>query len=149
MKLLCLCDSPTRETGFARVAKNLLKRWHDSGAFERIDVWAIGYEGWPYDPLDLPYTMFPAQRYSEPHWFQPENLSRFLAMVESGGYTHVWIMQDTFHFSGLAKPLKDACKRKKDQDTVLFPRRCADGHGLVRDPSRRQSSGGVLRIRPQ
>jgi len=42
-------------------------------------------------------------------------------MVESGGYTHLWIMQDTFHFGGLAKPLHDACKRKKIKTAFYFP----------------------------
>jgi hypothetical protein len=38
LKLLALCDSPTAETGFARVAKNLLPRWLK---VERAWTWAV------------------------------------------------------------------------------------------------------------
>lgn len=117
-KLLVLSDSPTLQTGFARVIQNLLPWWRASGAFERIDVWAIGYEGWPHD---LPYRLFPAQSYAYRQWFEDENLKRFLSFLDHGGYTHLFIIQDTFHVSRMAKSLGEICRERRIKSLLYYP----------------------------
>jgi glycosyltransferase involved in cell wall biosynthesis len=119
MKILCLCDSPTLNSGFARVAQNLFKRWARAGA--TIDVWGIAFMGWGYK--DCPYVnqFFPAGRGGE--WCQPDPLRVFLRQLQQGGYTHVWIMQDTFLLAqwDFPKALKDVCKSKGIRSMLYFP----------------------------
>ncbi len=98
-KLLCLCDSPTLQTGFGRVAQNLFSRWAAAKVFKEIWVWGIGYNGFPHS---LPYHICPADLKEMPAWHDPRNFRRFLlalkstAMTANGtsGFTHVWILQD-------------------------------------------------------
>jgi glycosyltransferase involved in cell wall biosynthesis len=126
-KLLCLCDSPDLQTGFARVAQNLLSRWHASGAFEQIWVWGIGYNGFPHM---LPYYLCPAVLLDFPHWHQPVNLARFVSALENdhvgatpGGFTHVWIMQDTFALTPLTEDgrLRTVCRDMGIKSFLYFP----------------------------
>ncbi len=123
MKLLALCDSPTLQTGFARVAQNLLPRWlktaNDGGeGFDEIDVWGIGYEG---NPHDLPFRIWPAQGYKKQNWQEPENLTRFLRLLDLGQYTHLWMMQDTFLLSAMAREVRDVCERREIRSVCYFP----------------------------
>lgn len=122
-KLLCLCDSPTRQTGFGRVAQNLLSRWLAAGAFSEIDVWGIGYEGWPYDKGKHPFRIFPGQRYEAPNWYHPANLDRFLKILAGGNYSHVWLMQDTFLLSRHEFPadLARVCREGGIKSLLYFP----------------------------
>lgn len=135
-KLLCLCDSPTLETGFARVAKNLLKRWHVAGVFEEIWVWAIGYTGFPHP---LPYFLCPTTTSSAPLWHLVPNLQRFLSAIETqhlnteGGFTHLWMLQDTFALEPLSNPniftgtngmpgtVRSICKQLGIKSYLYFP----------------------------
>lgn len=116
MKLLCLCDSPTETTGFAKVAANLLREWrgHFGGG---IDVWGINYLGWPHQ---LPYRIFPGGRAG---WNHPNQLRVFLELIANGDYTHVWIMQDTFALSKNSFPtaLRDVCRAKRVKTALYFP----------------------------
>lgn len=125
-RLLALCDTPTRDTGFGRVAQNLFSRWIRDGVFEEVHVWGIGYEGWPYDRERYPYTIYPAQRYADQDWSSPGNLSRFLSLLAGGSYTHVWIMQDTFLLSPginghFPSELKRICKAQGIRSLLYFP----------------------------
>ena len=103
-RLLVISDSPTLSTGFACVSRNLLSYWaaakkhpgREDRLFEQVDVWGIGYAGWPHN---LPYRLFPAQSYESPLWHDVRNLSRLAGLIRSQKYTHVWIMQDLFLLS--------------------------------------------------
>lgn len=117
-RLLVLGDSPTLQTGFARVLQNLLPWWNGSGHFEKIDVWAIGYEGWPHD---LPYRLFPAQSYAYRQWYDDENLQRFLSFLDHGKYTHLFMIQDTFHIARMAKSLGDVCRKRGVRSLLYYP----------------------------
>jgi len=90
--LLCLCDAPTVNTGFACVSRNLLKRWLPK--CNRVDIYGINYFGWPHD---LPYRIFPA---GSQDWNSGDKLAQFLNILSAGDYTHVWILCDTHHISG-------------------------------------------------
>lgn len=127
MKLLCLCDSPSLQSGFARVAQNLLSRWQKSGNFEQIWVWGIGYNGFPHL---LPYYLCPAVMMDYPLWHHPVNLSRFISALENdsvgatpGGFTHVWMMQDTFALKPLTENgrLRTVCRDMGIKSFLYFP----------------------------
>ena len=122
MKILCLCDSPTLTSGFARVAQNLFRRWSASGC--EIDVWGIAFQGWDYKRHPYVNQFFPAgtgQQFD--HWASQQRLSLFLAQLQSGGYTHVWIMQDTFQLVNFNFPvaLKRVCAAKNIRSLYYFP----------------------------
>lgn len=125
MKLMCLCDSPTLESGFARVAKNLLARWHASGVFEEIWVWGIHFDGFPHG---YPYKICPANLVQAPVWSDVRNLDRFInALAEEnvgntpGGFTHLWMMQDTFLLAPIAKTVAQVCGERNIHSLLYFP----------------------------
>ena len=122
LKLLVLGDSPTGETGFVRVLKNLLKRWHKAqnpkGPFEFVDWWGIGYSGDPCLAQRL-YNIYPAGGYE---WMQEKNLSRFITRVKNGGYSHVFILQDHFQLSqDFASALMDVAQVAGTHVTFYTP----------------------------
>jgi len=97
--LLIIADSPTLETGFGRVCKNLLSAWLTAGIFDSIEVWGIGYTGWPHS---LPVKIYPAQCYEASNWCNPVNLARLARLIEVKKYSHLWVMQDLFLLSSPA-----------------------------------------------
>ncbi len=119
MKILALCDSPTLTSGFARVAQNLFKRWSRAGAV--IDVWGICFMGMGYKEHSYLNQIFPAGGGGE--WCRPERLQIFLQQLAAGGYTHVWLMQDTFLLANhdFPRALKDVCTQKKIRSLLYFP----------------------------
>ncbi len=119
-RLLCLCDSPTLETGFGRVAHNLITRWHASGFFETIAVHAIGHNGFPVVNFPSEIHLYPAQVIKYPLWHDVGNLNRFLQMIESG-FTHVWMMQDLFALEPMAAAFRDICKDAEVKSFLYFP----------------------------
>ena len=106
-------------TGFARVAQNLFPRWNKAGVL--IDCWAIGFKGWRYK--DCPYVnmLFPAGVGGE--WNLIGNLELFLQQLMRGGYTHVWMMQDTFQLCGQGFPeaLEKICTEGGIVSMLYFP----------------------------
>jgi FkbM family methyltransferase len=119
LKILAVVDSPTCSTGFARVAQNLLRRWHEVPGTQ-IDVWAINYAGWPHD---LPYRLFPAAPASFAEYRNPERLSALIDRIRVGRYTAVWFLNDLFAFSRHNFPqlLKAACEQAGTQSFFYFP----------------------------
>lgn len=103
-----LCDAPQYQTGFARVASNLGKRWHPF--FDAIDVWAIGHSGYPHE-LEWVRGMYPGGPGET--WNSAEKLQQFLnlMMQRERKYTHVWMLQDHFMLSHSDFPtaVRDAC----------------------------------------
>jgi len=102
MRLLCLCDTPESNTGFADVSHNLFSRL--APHFESIDCWGINYHGWPNTPKYI-NRIFPAAHNGKP-WQHPECIQKFLNVAASKnlGYTHLWMMQDTFNLCRFKLP---------------------------------------------
>ena len=92
-KVLAFCDSPVTHAGFARVARNLFSRWPI--AADQLDVWAINFNGWGYERS--PWQLYPAGSGTQP-WWHPERLRRFLDLLNTGRYSHLWLLQDAFGF---------------------------------------------------
>lgn len=119
MKILCLCDSPTLTSGFARVAQNLFQCWRKRGV--QIDCWGICFSGWEYKKVPYVNTIFPAGDGGV--WCTAERLEMFLKQLSIGGYSHVWIMQDTFLLSATDFPaaLQAVCREKNIKSMLYFP----------------------------
>lgn len=127
-KLLCLCDSPTIESGFGRVSQNLISRWIKSEFFEQIWVWGIGYNGYPHRFAGLENRICPASSAVHPLWYDDGNLQVFLQMIgdhdvgdTQGGFTHLWMLQDTFQLANHAGAIKQACAASKVASYYYFP----------------------------
>lgn len=101
MKLLILGDSPTKETGFARVVRRLLEAWLKAGVFEEIHIWGIGYWGYPhaYPPH---VKIYPAAGPEDTKWESVGNLQRFATLAEGIKPTHLWMIQDVWGLHALA-----------------------------------------------
>ena len=50
-------------------------------------------------------------------------LELFLAQLSTGGYTHLWMMQDTFLLStgNFPERLREVCRKKNIHSTLYFP----------------------------
>ncbi len=121
MKILCLCDSLTTTTGFAKVATNLINRWTALGA--EVHIWGIGFLGYKYREHPNVLLMPAGTGRQQDHWASLERLSLFLGQLQVGGYTHVWIMQDTFLLVGYDFPrtLRRLCREHKIRSLLYFP----------------------------
>lgn len=60
MRVLFVGDSPTVNTGFGVVSKNLLKRLHNKG--HEIHVLGINHHGEPYNQEEFPYPIHPSEQ---------------------------------------------------------------------------------------
>lgn len=60
MRILFSGDSPTVNTGFGIVAKNIVGRLHKRG-YEMV-VLGINMYGDPYDPVEFPYPIYPCEK---------------------------------------------------------------------------------------
>ncbi|MBI4661490.1 MAG: hypothetical protein HY735_21930 [Verrucomicrobia bacterium] len=98
--------------------------------FERIDVWAIGYSGFPGSPGTVgenlwqnpPFVLYPATYGNEP-WYHAQRLQALLNLILGGDYTQLWIVQDHFlltrhHF---AECLEEPCRRKNIKSFYYCP----------------------------
>lgn len=102
IKLLAWCDSPEAPTGFAKVAKYVLKALHDTGLYE-IDVLAINWHGDFVDKDQFPYQLVPA-KLLDPK--DPYGLKMFARSMSKKPYDVVWIMNDTFVVQPVARDAK-------------------------------------------
>jgi glycosyltransferase involved in cell wall biosynthesis len=97
IKVLVLADSPTVATGFAQVARNVIRVLYDTGKYD-FDWVAINFDGSYYDREKFPYRLYPAVNPLIPHSVYQDLYGRqlFLDKLGTGQYDLVWILQDTF-----------------------------------------------------
>jgi glycosyltransferase involved in cell wall biosynthesis len=124
-RLLIVGDSPTLNSGFARVIQSLARRWRSR--FERIDFWAINYSGWlPHESewRDPKYVLFPAN-FTDHSWASLERMNALLAHIKSSNYSHVWIVQDHFLLTlhEFPRELRKACEATTDYDGKPVPQK--------------------------
>ncbi len=125
-RLLIVGDSPTFQTGFARVVQNLARRWRYD--FDEIHFWGIGYSGYPGVPgqpkpwfFKEPFTIYPASAVGP--WYSADNLASLLRHIHQGGYTHVWCMQDSFalRLHSFAQALRELCAHTGARTFLYLP----------------------------
>ena len=124
LKVLWFSDSPTTATGFATVAKNLLKMLYATGKYE-FTIIGINHAGQPYDRGIYPYDIYPAanaltqdSRYQDVYGRQI-----FLDMATTGTFDIVFILQDTFIVETFAKTLveiRDKLPKEKQFAMIYY-----------------------------
>lgn len=103
--LVILGDSPTKETGFARVVRKLLEHWLEARVFDQILIWGVGYWGMPHSyPAHV--KIFPAAGPEDGRWESLANLQRFAGLLTSAKPTHLWMLQDVWGLHSLALLVK-------------------------------------------
>ncbi len=114
IKILAICDSPTRTTGFAEVARQLLGRFVRRGA--TVHIWGIGFDGTGYQEFPS-FHIFPAD---SPYHLK---LGGALQRLAQGGYTHVWLLNDLNFWSATDFPakLRHVCALNKVRSLLYFP----------------------------
>ena len=115
MKLLILSDAPAPilQSGFSRVATNLIRRW-TAGGWCDVTVWGIGASA-PDLLLAMEAGTLPCRvRPAGYPWYRRENLQAFLEELAGGGYTHVWILQDHFLLAchGFPEAFRETCTNR-------------------------------------
>ena len=101
MNYVFLGDSPTLETGFARVTKNIIPNLE----LPNKHVWGIGYRGLPHD---YNFNIYPANINSS--WVDQQNKERFEQFLMAlEGPIVLWCIHDAFrlaHFKGVLERVK-------------------------------------------
>lgn len=98
--MLYIGDSPTLETGFPGVGKNLLRRWQ--GHFERVDIWGIGFSSYPGRAVHAtkwnrkPFVLYPASYDAQQPWYDVERFQELLNHIMGGDCTNLFMVQDYF-----------------------------------------------------
>lgn len=113
-KILCWSDGGV-STGFAVVAKNVLKALHDTDKYD-IEHIAINYHGDFLDKNLTPWQMVPAKTL-DPN--DPYGNRMFIKSVQERDYDYIWIMNDTFVVEQSAVALKK-----------VFSERAANGQSV-------------------
>jgi len=101
IKLLFFGDSPTCSTGFGTVAKNILKRLHDTGKYD-ITVVGINFFG---DPHDLPYKIYPAIYNKQNDVYGRQRLLDLLRNTKYD-FDILFTLQDTFIMATIGEQIK-------------------------------------------
>ncbi len=117
-KLFILGDSPTKNSGFGRVVRNLIREWQALGAFDEIHVWGIGYWGNPHEFPGV--SIWPAAGPNDPKWESVGNLTRFAEVVKIHQPTHVWMLQDLWGVMPLSNFIQDLTGQGVST-TLYFP----------------------------
>lgn len=114
IKILALGDSPTQPTGFAEVMRRVLGEFVQLGA--TVHIWGLGFDGSGYEKFPQ-FRIFPAR---EP-WHK--HLGGFLQQLNTGGYTHVFLLNDinAFEFNDFPAQLRYVCGLKRIRSLLYFP----------------------------
>lgn len=95
IKVLIYADSPTVNTGFGVVTKNILRRLYDTGKYE-FNVWGINYVGIPYDHEEFPYNIYPAALSQTGDLYGRQQFLDFMMNTE---FDILWCLNDPFIIS--------------------------------------------------
>lgn len=109
-------------TGFATVARNVLKNLYDTGDFE-IDVVGINYDGDPYDKNEWVGNVFPAMRgrMLQPPYIDVFGRQRVLDLLSSGKYDVLFMIQDTFVTMDFMPNILEAQKATNTKTVYYYP----------------------------
>ena len=97
MNYIFFCDSPTLETGFARVSKNVIPRLN----LGEKHVWALGYQG---EAHNYDFNLYQANVNS--NWADDFNRTAFRRLMDSlQGPKTIWTLHDPFRLSAFKDEL--------------------------------------------
>ena len=120
-KILVLADSPTCNTGFGQVSRNILKVIYETGKYE-IDIVGINYDGKPHS---YPYNIYPARSIMKKHPAYMDSFGRqvFLDLLIEKDYDIVFTIQDTFQLEILGDKILEVrgLKEKKFKWILYYP----------------------------
>ncbi len=102
INLLFYGDSPTKNTGFGIVAKNILAQLYSTGNYN-ITIVGINYFG---DPHDFPYKIYPAGINKQNDIYGRQ---KFLDLLRNkdNKFDIVFTLQDTFIMASIGKAIKE------------------------------------------
>tara|TARA_B100001093_G_scaffold197398_1_gene189769 strand:+ start:79898 stop:81784 length:1887 start_codon:yes stop_codon:yes gene_type:complete len=111
MNYVFLGDSPTLETGFARVTKNIIPNLE----LPNKHVWGIGYRGLPHD---YNFNIYPANINSS--WLDQQNKERFEQFLMAlEGPIVLWCIHDAFRLAYF-KGVLERVKQQKELTIVAY-----------------------------
>lgn len=133
VRVLALCDYCC-STGFATVSSNIMQELEKTGRFD-LDIVGINHTGDPYDQEKFPGRVFPAVSLSNFHEGDPFGRRKFMALLATGGYDVVFILQDTFVVKDMVQALHDSYERlpKKFKTVFYFPFDCTPKKEWITD----------------
>jgi D-inositol-3-phosphate glycosyltransferase len=91
--VLCFLDSPTVETGFGQVAKQILKNLQNTNKYE-FTVWGINYFNQPYDQESFPYRILKSACRDESGKVDVYGFEELEKMILSGNYKILFTLND-------------------------------------------------------
>lgn len=91
--VLWFSDSPTVETGFGQVAKQLLKNLYQTNKYE-FTVWGINYFGQKYSTDEFPYTILKASCPRDNGQIDIYGFSELEKLILSGKYKILFTLND-------------------------------------------------------
>lgn len=95
IKILVYADSPTVNTGFGIVTRNILKRLHKTGKY-KISIWGVNFVGIPYDHEEFPYDIYPAALSQQGDVYGRQQFLDFMFATE---FDILWTLNDPFIMS--------------------------------------------------
>lgn len=111
MNYVFLGDSPTLETGFARVTKNIIPNLN----LPNKHLWGIGYRGLPHN---YDFNIYPANINSS--WLDQQNKERFEQFLMAlEGPIVLWCIHDAFRLA-FFKGMLERVKKEKDLTIVAY-----------------------------
>lgn len=111
-KILVLADSPTCNSGFGQVTRNILKEVYKQGNCE-IDIVGVNHDGTPYDKEKYPYNIYPAKNPLIPRYNDYFGRQLFLDLLVENDYDVVWILQDTFNIYSIGEQILQIRREKE------------------------------------
>lgn len=114
LKLVWYADSPTVNTGFGVVSRNLLSRiW--KYITKDIDIFGINYYG---EPHNLPYRIYPAATIGDRDLYGSTSVWRRL---EQMNFDVLFTLQDSFILAPVAQKIYEIVKQKNAKWIVYVP----------------------------
>jgi len=124
IKVLVWADSPTVATGFAQVARNIVRVLYDTGKYE-FDWVGINFDGSYYDREEFPYKIYPAVRPLSLDSKYHDLYGRYvlLDMLSQGNYDLLFTIQDTFIMKTIGPVINEIKEKtgKKFKWIYYFP----------------------------
>lgn len=116
IKVLWFSDSPTVETGFAQVAKQILQRLNITGKYA-FTIWGINYFGEGYDKKKYPYNVLPPC--TKPG-MDPYGFDGLKTLITSGQFDILFTLNDLQILNPLIPMVQEAKEKGSKMKWILY-----------------------------